>query len=119
MRRQTHHTVWQTAQTKNVAITAVALYEGNRAARRPSYKADVKAINPLLWHNKELLGSMSVAIVKSHSGVCLIDLLDNASMQTPSRATQQSMAVVASFIIIRPLISAAMHVTGECRTTVT
>ena len=102
-----------------MAITAVALYEGNRAARRPSYKADVKAINSLLWHNKELLGSMSVAIVKSNSGVCLIDLLDNASMQTPSRATQKSMAVVASFIIIRPLISAAMRVTGKCRTTVT
>ena len=98
MRRQTHHTVWQTAQTKNVAIMAVALYEGNRAARGPSYKADVKAINSLLWHNKELLGSMSVAIVKSHSGVCLIDLLDNASIQTPSRATQQSMAVVASLV---------------------
>ena len=96
--RQTHNTVWQTAQTKNVAITAVALYEGNRAARRPSYKADVKAINSLLWHNKELLGSISVAIVKSHSGVCLIDLLDNASIQTPSRATQQSMAVVASLV---------------------
>ena len=81
-----------------MVITAVALYEGNRAARRPSYKADVKAINTLLWHKKELLGSMRVAIVTSHSGVCLIDLLDNASMQTPSRATQQSMAVVASLV---------------------